>query len=337
MFKKILRHLAFWLSSIVLVLVVLGIIFYLNGPNEQQPAWGLNLATGQARYLGFEPAELTQKILTDLSPSYIRLTTYWEEIEANHGQFDFSTIDSILDLTDSSSTKVLLVVGHKQPRWPECHHPKWWAELAPEEQRKAEEDFVTTTIDHFKDRASIWAWQLENEPFFDFGLNCPVSSRAEYKDLVELVKNLDNRPIVVTDSGEKSAWLPAAWSGADIFGSTMYRQVYHGEQKRYITYPLPAWTYRLKAGMIKLLSPINETLGVELQAEPWFNADPYDIPLNEQYQYMNPQILADNIDYAKKSGFAQHYFWGVEWWYWLYNHHHDPAMINFAKQFFNNK
>ncbi|MEZ4180587.1 MAG: beta-galactosidase [Candidatus Doudnabacteria bacterium] len=323
----------FVLGAILIFLSAIAIVFYFYADKSAKPAWGVNFATGQSRFLGFEPPVLMNKIVDELNPKYIRLTSYWEEIEPTQGEFDFSSIDQLLNITDNSQSKVVLVVGHKQPRWPECHHPDWWRDLSPDQQTEALHNMIEKSVEHYKDHPSIWAWQLENEPFFDFGEECGVITRQEYKASAEIIRQIDSRPIIVTDSGEKSLWLTAAWAGADYFGATMYRQVYHGKKEKYITYPLPAISYTIKTGMIKLLSPTNYGLGMELQAEPWFNGDPYSTPIEEQKALMNPEIFAQNVAYAKASGFSQHYFWGAEWWFWL-DARGDSSMLDAAKKVF---
>jgi hypothetical protein len=50
---------------------------------------------------------------------------------------------------------------------------------------------------------------------------------------------------------------------------------------------------------------------------------------------MNPSIFYDNINYAKKSGFKEHYFWGAEWWYWAKAQGHSE-MWDSAKNFLTN-
>ena len=36
----------------------------------------------------------------------------------------------------------------------------------------------------------------------------------------------------------------------------------------------------------------------------------------------------------RKVGFAEQYFWGAEWWYWMKEVQNDPAMWNEAKKVF---
>lgn len=333
MLKNILKKIIKFFTVFLFSVVILSCIFYINSLPEENLAWGINFSTAAARGLGFEPVNLLEQIFSDLKPKYIRLNTYWNEIEAEQSVFNFTETDKLLNLADKNNANVILVVGLKQPRWPECHTPAWWQNLNETQKTSALENMLTKTVQHFSSHSSVKTWQVENEPLFNFGLNCPTQTLSGLKKEVSLVKELDTRPVIVTDSGEKSSWLISSWSGADILGSTMYREAYYEKYKRYVKYHLPAFSYNIKAGMVKIFTPVRSVIGVELQAEPWFNGSPHDTPVNEQLKLMNPEIFANNVAYAKKVGFEQNYFWGVEWWYWLKSRGND-SMVEAAKKIF---
>ncbi len=319
--------------AIVLVLAGLALFFYYRFQPTPQPGWGLNFSPELAEYLGFAPEPLFRQMLDDFRPPSLRLTAYWETLEPTPGKFDFSSIDAMLRETDKRGTKVILVLGHKQPRWPECHHPTWYEKLSPAAQSGAVLTMLRSAVEHFKQFSSIQAWQIENEPFFPYGPNCPAVPAGLFVQELALVKSLDLRPLVATDSGEKGAWLPTVWAGADIFGSTMYRTVYQNKQGKYLTYPIPPALYRIRAGILETFSGVREVFNVELQAEPWFATSPFDTPWEKQAALMNPGLFAEYVDYARQVGFAENYFWGVEWWYWAFVQGH-PEMWQTAKDFF---
>ncbi|MBI4050837.1 MAG: beta-galactosidase [Candidatus Doudnabacteria bacterium] len=300
----------------ILIVAALASFFYLRFEPAKDIQWGLNFSIHQAGYLGLDWKETYLYILDDLKPKYLRLMAYWEILEPDPGQFSFADFNYQLEEAHKRGIKVILVLGSKQPRWPECHHPAWYAALDTQEKEEAVLQMLRAAVEHFRDFGAIKAWQVENEPFFPYGPECPAISRELLRQEISLVKNLDLRPVIVTDSGEKGAWLPAAWVGADVFGSTMYRQVYHDKKMKYIKYPIPAALYRIKAGMVQTLSPIREFVGIELQAEPWFATNVYQTDWEDQKRLMNPEIFAEYIDYARRAGFAENYLWGVEWWYW---------------------
>lgn len=318
---------------VLLVILALPLFFYYQYQPPANASWGLNFSPENASYLGLDPQQLFLSTLDDFHPPEVRIMAYWDELEPVRGQFDFSLIDRMLEETERRGIKVILVLGHKQPRYPECHEPSWYQGLAGQEKPVAVLTMLRAAVEHFRQFRSVRYWQVENEPFFPYGQNCPTLPKDLLAAELGAVKSLDARPTLVTDSGEKGAWLPSVWAGADAFGSTMYRQVYEGKQQKYLKYPIPPFVYRIRAGVLETFSPVRQILNVELQAEPWFISTVYDTPWPEQAKLMNPQIFAEYAAYAAQVGFAQNYFWGLEWWYWAKAQGH-PEMWQAVKDFF---
>lgn len=316
-FSKILKIL-FWL---VVILTVLILFSYLNFRPTKKPIWGVNFSPDQARYLRLDPVITFTAILGELNVKKVRLVAYWENIEREKGKYDFSETEQLLKIAEQNNAKVILVLGRKQPRWPECHQPEWYKNLSEAEKKQALHDFVKKTVEYFKSNSAIERWQVENEPFFNYGEKCPVLSKPELKDEVQLVAKLDTRPIVLTDSGEKGDWFKAGGL-ADIFGTTMYRTVHNPKLGGYVTYPIPPAFYRVRAGLLQLFIGKKPVIGVELQAEPWFNGNVNDIPIEEHLKLMNAEKLEGIINYAWSTGLPEHYFWGAEWWYYMKNRGH---------------
>ncbi|MDP3741275.1 MAG: endo-1,4-beta-xylanase [bacterium] len=321
----------------ILLLFILGLLIFsfINFRPARDPEWGVNFSIPHARYLGFDPQQMYLDILYELQPKYVRTMAYWEIIEPKQGKFDFSEIDPLVHAASKSNTKLIMVVGLKQPRWPECHRPGWASRQELGIRNQALLDYIKAVVERYKHSDAVYAWQVENEPFFSYGPECGRIERSLFKSEIELVRALDDRPIVVTDSGEKGDWFLTAWAGGDIFGSTMYREVYHHKKGKYIKYQIPAEFYRFKAGLVKTLSSLNEFVGVELQAEPWFTeTDVHHTSWEQQSRHMNPEIFQEYVEYAEKAGFAQNYFWGVEWWYWARQQGH-PEMWEAGKSIIN--
>ncbi len=307
-------------------------------PPSADPGFGLNFSLTHAQYLGLDWKKMYVDMLEELQPRRLRVMGLWEVIEPEQDKFNFRDIDFIVREAEARKVKLILTLGLKQPGWPECHEPEWIREQELGIRNQKLLEFITATVQRYKINKAISAWQVENEPFFVFGPNCPAVDRDLLQREIALVRSLDSRPIVLTDSGEKGSWLWVGGFGADIFGSTMYRKVYQDKWKLYVTYPLPAGFYRIKAGLLKIFYPrLKSIIGVELQGEPWFKSDVYQTPWNEQKTLMNSQILKDNADYARRAGFAENYFWGVEWWYWAKVQQHDPALWETAKVIFNSQ
>jgi hypothetical protein len=99
---------------------------------------------------------------------------------------------------------VVLAIGMKTPRWPECHIPDWARNLEKEDQQDRILRMLSNVVNRYKNSSSLSAWQVENEIFLTFGA-CPWTDVGFFKKEVEFVKKLDDtRPIIVTESGELS-------------------------------------------------------------------------------------------------------------------------------------
>jgi hypothetical protein len=322
------------LIIIIIVPVALAVYFYYQFEPTEDPGWGLNFSQMHAQYLGFDWKTVYLDMLNDLKPKKIRLAAYWENLEREPDLWYFQDVDEMIVEADKRGVEVILAVGHKLPRWPECHHPAWYNDLPDDQKKEKQLNMVRMAVEHFRQHSAIKYWQVENEALFGFGPDCPKADKDLFEKEIALVRSLDSRPIILTDSGELGRWVPTAKFRPDVFGSTMYRVV-HNPQWGYFEYPLPPAFFRIKAGLTETLTGVKRYTGVELQAEPWFSDDVLRTDLNTQYSLMNPKILEDYAAYAQKSGLENHYLWGVEWWYWLAHKHNDWGMWDKARQIIN--
>ena len=282
------------------------------------PAYGVTFSTQYAKSLGLDWKQAFLATLDDLKVRKFRIPVYWDDVEAQRGHEDWSDVDWMLQQASSRGADVILAVGRKTPRWPECHVPGWAQGLDEPAQRKEVLRFLKDEVMHFKDQPAIKVWQVENEPLFQFG-KCPPPDRDFLKQEIALVRGLDLRPIMETDSGELSTWIRTGSLG-DILGISMYRLVwnkYVGE----LYWPVSPIYY---ADRMNLISPVVKKVIIsELQAEPWFQKPPDQTPLSAQFEQMDAARLRDNADFAASTGASEIYLWGVEWWYWLKIQGHD--------------
>ncbi len=318
---------------IVIVLFALGILVLIELTPEQEPrVWGVTFSSKyMKRFKEIDWHDAYRSMLDDLAVKHLRLPVYWDDVEYEQGAFDPSEIEWQLDEAAKRDVEVIVVVGKKVPRWPECHIPSWARDLPQEEQDDATIDFVKKIVSHLKDRTEIVSWQVENEPFLDFG-ECPLLDKAYVDRAIEAVYSVDDRPIVITDSGEISLWVSAAKRG-DIFGTTMYRHVWN-DYTGLITYPLPPKFFRLKRSITELIVGKKPMIVIELQAESWLKRQAYETTPEEQFESFNPERFTQMISYASQSGFDTFYLWGVEWWYWLNEVHDMPEMWEYARGLF---
>ena len=297
-----------------------------NGP----VTFGVTFSPYYQEQFGVDWREAYTSILDDLKVRNFRLSAYWNHTESADDVFDFSDIDFELNEAARRDAHVLLAVGRKLPRWPECHDPLWLDGKSRDEIEKQLLVYVDTVVQRYKDHPAITRWQVENEPFFPFGECKNKLGLSTLKKEVAIVRKYSSKPIVVTDSGEGSAWLPAAEQG-DILGISMYRESWN-DILGHIPFPIGPGFYQKKSDLI---SPFQKDIIItELQTEPWGSRPIIEMTRQEMEDSMSIAKLNDNIVFAKKVGFPEVYLWGVEWWYWLKESQDDSSFWDAGKELF---
>ncbi len=307
--------------------------------DENRPiSWGLTYSTKFAEQLGLDWQKTYERILIELKPQKIRLIAYWEEIEKERGNFDFSETDWLLQKTKENGIPVVFAVGIKTPRWPEIHAPDWAKSMPTEERENAFREYLRKFIERYENEPIIQMWQIENEPFLWFGERLERGENFMEKE-ISLVKSIDGkRPVLVTDSGELGLWYKAAKLG-DVFGTTMYRNVYTNLLGRFVgnvNYPVGPGYFKLKEKVVRFLTKDYDKrfIVVELQGEPWSNVQLQTLSYEDQINLFSFDYFTDTIKYAKETGFDEYYLWGGEWWYWLKKNYDDGRFWNYTKTIF---
>ena len=320
---------------VILLVLVGGFFFFFVGKAEpaEEIKWGVVFSQKHAELLGLDWKESYSAILDDLGVRHLKLVAYWDLIEKEPGNYDFSDLDWQVQEAEKRGAKILLVMGRRVPRWPECHFPEWAESLNEKDQQEKVLALIKEIVLRYKDNPAIKYWQMENEPFFPFG-ECPPPDEEFLRKEVDLVKSLDdkNRPVVVTESGEFPLWFKAARFG-DIVGHTLYNKVWIHQLRIYFSYPFPPIYYARKAWLINKIFN-KEVICVELQAEPWGPVLMYDLSLKEQEKTMNLERFKNIIQFARDTGGDTFYLWGAEWWYWIKGEYNQPEIWNEAKVLF---
>lgn len=311
MIKKVLKCLLI-AAALLLALWALSWLFNFS---QNQTVFGVSFNADYARYLGLDPKKVLETMLSEWKFKYVRLSAQWNNLEPTRGRYDFSDLDWQMELAEKYGAKVMLAVGQKIPRWPECHAPQWAKTASAAEYETALMDFIRATVARYRTQAALEIWQVENEPFLTFGI-CRQFTREQLEQEMALVKEMDlQHPTITTDSGELSFWRKTG-QAADLFGTTMYRVVWN-KYSGYLNYDwVPPLFYRAK---LWLIGRDRATAFItELQAEPWMNGgEAMSVPLSEQYQSMSFERFKKNIAFAQAVGLPRAYLWGGEWWYWL--------------------
>ena len=149
-----------------------------------------------------------------------------------------------------------------------------------------------------------------------FGECAPESNIALLRRETDIVRALDNRPVITTESGEISPWFRIG-ALVDRLGVSLYR-VTNNPIFGKISYPFRPGFYQKKASLAKALNPNLQAVFItELQLEPWGNKPLKEMNLQDQFKSMDFARTKANIAFAQKPGFNEIYVWGAEWWYWM--------------------
>jgi hypothetical protein len=290
---------------------------------------GVTFSPRYAGGLGLDPRATYVAMLEQLGVQSVRLPIYWDEIEPTPGTFDFSDLDFYLSESAARGVSLIVSVGYKQPRWPECYPPAWVSDLPAEALQGHILRLVEAEVVHASQWPQVTAWQVENEPFVNFG-NCggSVLAPAFINEELALIGRLDHRRVLLTDSGEWSTLLPAmSTAGVDI-GLSVYRDV-PLSTLGLSHYPLPAWSYTAKDWFARAVTGAEGTTIIsELQCEPWFvGGELKEVPYEVQRSEFPPeQIVLSNVEYARRTHFSRAYLWGVEWWFWMASSGHSEYL-----------
>lgn len=287
--------------------------------------WGTTFSVKYSRELGLDWKMTLTKIL-ELDFQSIRICAYWDLLEPSRGTFDFDDLDTQIEMASAKNLEITLALGRKVPRWPEFHEPDWAVWSGKKELFESTNKYISAVVNRYKKQNHIVRWQVENEPFYSFGESKYPIDKKQVTHEIELVRSIDSRPILITDSGEWGDWKKAAKYGNEV-GINMYKIVL--TKRGYKEYSFSPEHYVRKARRID--KPV---MIAELQAEPWGPGIPSSLPESEWQESINPTQLRKNVELALATGFQEIWFWGAEWWVYL-DINGDDSMILTVKEIMN--
>jgi hypothetical protein len=328
-------------KKFILTVVLLTLIFvWFNWPSEiTEYNYGVTFSAKYARELGLDPEETFDAIINDLGINKVRLVAYWDEIEHEKDVYDFSDLDWQMKKAEENNLSVILAVGRRVPRWPECHFPEWIYGKSWEKQQDELVDYLRVIVNRYKDSKALSFWQIENEPFLTAYVPEICGSELDRTFLdeeISIVRRLDPaHRIIATDSGNLGTWL-GAYKRGHIFGSTFYIYLANprfGEVKSLMNHNY----YKLKRSIAILFHGYKPALLIEVSLEPWLNAAMAETPIEEQLRAMSIERIDEIIEISAKTNFDDQYLWGAEWWYYLKKKDHPEIWDHLKEGIFSKK
>jgi hypothetical protein len=325
----------FGIALLSVIIVALLILAYVNLPVKTPKVpftLGMTFSWVYSEEIGLDWQEVYTAMLDDLTVRKIRVPVYWHYIEETEGEYRWDRLDWQVAEAEKRDAKLTIAMGRKVPRWPECFIPEW----AKEDTEKRQEHLlllIQETINRYKDSPAVERWQIENEPFLAYG-HCPPFDIAFFDRELAVAREADpTREILTTDSGELSLWIPAAARG-DVFGTTMYRNVYTQEYGAW-EYPVGPRFFQVKKWLAGIFSGQDDFIVIELQGEPWLESATVDFPIEDQLAHTDADRVVENVNFARQGGFTEIYLWGVEWWYWVMKNHDNSSLWDTARSLYN--
>ena len=321
----------------IAALALLGGVVYLAltiRPIPDDITYGVSFSTMHAEELGLDWRGTYLAVLDDLKVRNLRIPAYWPRVEAQRDVYRWEELDFQLAEAQKRDAHVVLAVGRRLPRWPECHIPDWAQKLSWEEQKEELRGYITAVVQRYKEFPAVVYWQVENEPYLSaFAYeHCGELDEAFLEEEIALVRSLDSRPVLVTDSGNLGTWT-GPYRNGDAFGTSLYMYFWNPDIGQFKT-KLPAFVYRSKERLMELLYGSKPTFLIELSLEPWLVEPTVNAPLETQLSRMDIDKFEEIIQYAAQTSFSTQYLWGAEWWYYLKEKKTHPEFWEAAKKLY---
>ncbi len=313
-----------WTLFAKVVLLTLAVVFLAQKEIPSSITYGMSFNVIYAKELGLDWQETYDAILGELGVRHLRLAAHWPMVEPIKGEYNFTEMDYQIKAAEAVGAEVILAVGRRLPRWPECHVPAWLKELPKAEREAKQIAYMTAVVDRYKNSPAVKYWQVENEPFLEvFAFeHCGELDTAFLEREIALVKELDpSRSVLVTDSGNLGTWY-GAYKRGDMFGTSVYVYFWNPDLGQFKTI-LPPFVYRVKENLLAFIYGDKPTFLIELSAEPWLVAPIATVPIETQFSRMDVAKFEDILAYAKETRYDTQYLWGAEWWYWLKKQNHE--------------
>ena len=145
-----------FLGFLLLSLIVVGLLVYLaQKPTPETISYGMSFNTVYARELGLDWKETYGAILGELGVRKLRLAAHWPMIEPLRNQYNFEELDYQVAEAEAVGATIVLAVGRRLPRWPECHIPDWARGETWDVQKQEIREYLTAVVNRYKDSPAV--------------------------------------------------------------------------------------------------------------------------------------------------------------------------------------
>ncbi|MDP3052437.1 MAG: hypothetical protein Q8N22_00580, partial [bacterium] len=138
---------------IFLFLIVAGFFIYFFAGTAQQAkdiVWGVNFSQKHAELLKLDWRKAYSALLDDLKVKNLKLLVSWDWIENQKGKPYFDDLDWQIKQAADNQAKIILVIGMKTGRWPECHIPDWAKNLSREDLQNSVLGYLEEIVPRYK-------------------------------------------------------------------------------------------------------------------------------------------------------------------------------------------
>lgn len=305
----------------------IGAFLFVGWPTKtENVTFGMTFSRPYSEELGLNPDEVLTTALDEVGIRRFRISAYWKILEPKEGEWHFDQLDKEISEIGKRGGRVILAIGDKLPRWPECWNPDWVKGQTRDIQRQKTLRYIEKVMTRYRDNPTIQAWQIENEPHFAYG-DCPAPDYLFIQQETQFARGLDaTRQIFTTDSGELSSWLTLGVF-VDRLGVSVYRVVRNpllGNFNWHYWF-VPPYLYQRKAMLLRPFGVKNIYVS-EFQMEPWSNKALTETPIADQLTTMNVKQMKSNFSFAERMQISDIDFWGIEWWVWMKKQGHPEFL-----------
>src|SRR3989344_978388 len=201
-YLKLISRILLGFFGVSAVLVLTAYLLFGQGGAAPKIKWGASFDAAYAESLGLDWKKTYLSLLDEVGVDHLRLVAFWDTVEPQEDRFDFAALDFQMSEARKRGVSVILAIGRRLPRWPECHTPDWAAAFSEKEQQEEVTELITAVVKRYRKSPHLEFWQVENEPFVGFFGECPRLNRSFLEREIAGVVVLDPaQPVLLTDSG----------------------------------------------------------------------------------------------------------------------------------------